>query len=97
MTQEQLMYVTAFLGILARLVLPWAIAKKKAAEDGKTLQWKWKYVFGAIPTIILSFIATPLAVAALPEGATTFATIFSAVFGWFGTDIFRLGQKVIAS
>lgn len=85
-------YLFLFLGIAARVVLPWLVKVYKSAE-GESVTWSWDYLKGQSLLLALFVVALPLVagdMSVIP--AMEFQTAFVA--GYTMADVSRLVSKI---
>ena len=73
------------LGVIARVVVPWLVARANDPENPE-LGWDWKYVWPQLITVIVNLIILPITVPDFTalEGAS-FQILFLA--GWGASDL----------
>jgi phosphotransferase system glucose/maltose/N-acetylglucosamine-specific IIC component len=85
------------LGVIARAILPYLVARKDAIEKGEEgLGWGAKFW---LPPLFAAIIAIPSAILALNVLPPEIQTWYGAIaFGltWAGQDLLRLGQKFLS-
>lgn len=85
-------YLFLFLGVVARLVLPWLVKVYKSAE-GEDVSWSWKYLRAQAMLLALFVVALPLIAGDMSVIPTMeFQTAFVA--GYTMADVSRLINKV---
>jgi len=85
-------YLFLFLGVAARLVLPWLVKVYKSAE-GEDVSWSWKYLRAQALLLALFVVALPLIAGDMSVIPTMeFQTAFVA--GYTMADVSRLINKV---
>jgi len=85
-------YLFLFLGVVARLVLPWLVKVYKSAE-GEDVSWSWKYLRAQALLLALFVVALPLIAGDMSVIPTMeFQTAFVA--GYTMADVSRLINKV---
>jgi hypothetical protein len=85
-------YLFLFLGVVARLVLPWLVKVYKSAE-GEDVSWSWDYLRAQALVMALFVVALPLIAGDMSVIPTMeFQTAFVA--GYTMADVSRLINKV---
>ena len=89
MANEYLPWVFLTAGILARIVVPWLIARR----DDSSLSWSWGYIWPQMVSFVVIVLMLPLLIADLVEiGVYDLQVAF--LVGWGAADVGRTGYKV---
>ena len=76
-------------GILARILVPWLIARREDAS----LSWSWGYIWPQMVSFVVIVLMLPLLIADLAEiGFYDLQVAF--LVGWGAADVGRTGYKV---
>lgn len=83
-------WILLFVGILARIFVPFLIARR---ED-PSLGWSWRYVWPQVLAFAIIALMLPVIVADLASiGELQYQAAF--LVGWAAGDIGNLGRKVL--
>jgi hypothetical protein len=78
------------LGIIARILVPWLIARR---ED-PTLPWSWHYVWPQLVSFVVIVLMLPLMVSDLAQ-VSHLELQFAFLVGWGAADVGNTGRKLL--
>lgn len=86
-------YVSMFVGLLARVFVPWLAVRR---EDPENAKWDWKYVWPQLLGFAIIILLLPLIVDNL-EVLGTIEPQAGWLVGWAAGDLGRKTYKALAS
>ena len=78
------------LGIAARILVPWLIARR----DNPSLSWQWRYIWPQLISFVVIALMLPVLISNL-DTVTNLELQSAFLIGWAAADIGNTGRKFI--
>jgi hypothetical protein len=90
--QPYLPWITLFLGIISRILVPFLLKRRQ----DPLAPWDWRYVYGQLITVMVVCLVLPFTIPDL-VAITNMAPVEAYITGWFVADLGREADKYLSS